>query len=281
MSDHVGMPLNDSDHGSEYRRDRAGSRLPQVLEETGKAKSETLTSREKLLPTITSKSYSETIDASVKPVQGSATTQTTLHPYLPPTWDPSTDFNYSVAKIPPKAEMPVNLTMDDFSEVRHLADGSNANVYLARYQNEKVVIKMIKVEAQFDPIALHEFDLEHGMLSRMSHPNIIKVLGAGSNPRRFIVLEWLGGGTLGTLLNANQQGLANRLFRKPTFTYASLLSKARDMAEALDYLHSKCHPGATIIHRGKSLGIWYVMYVYRYTSIDLCNDFCYQICSKY
>ena len=67
-----------------------------------------------------------------------------------------------------------------------------------------------------------------------------------------VVLEWLGGGSLNTILSQNQAkpGLAQKLFRRPTFTYANLLSKARDMAEALDFLHARCHPGATVIHRG-------------------------------
>ncbi len=71
--------------------------------------------------------------------------------------------------------------------------------------------------------------------------------------RRFIVLEWLGGGSLNTVLAENQQntGLAQKFFRKPTFTYSNLLKNAKDMAEALDYLHFRCHPGATIIHRGQ------------------------------
>ena len=34
---------------------------------------------------------------------------------------------------------------------------------------------MIKSEVKNDAVAVHEFDLEHGMLARVSHPNIIKV----------------------------------------------------------------------------------------------------------
>ena len=138
---------------------------------------------------------------------------------------------------------------------------------------------------QTDPVAVHEFDVEHGMildlftqfynptyhihpcphlssfifiyvsnvgmLSRISHPNVIKLMGAGRLPRRFVVLEYLGGGSLNTILsqNATKPGFAQRLFRRPTFTYSNLLSKARDIAEALNFLHQRCHNGATIIHR--------------------------------
>jgi hypothetical protein len=47
-------------------------------------------------------------------------------------------------------------------------------------------------EVQTDPVAVHEFDVEHGILVRVSHPHIIKIMGAGRIPRRFVVLEYLG-----------------------------------------------------------------------------------------
>ena len=43
--------------------------------------------------------------------------------------------------------------------------------------------------------------------------------------------------------------IAIRFFRRPTFTYANLLSRAKDIAAALHFLHFNCHDGATIIHR--------------------------------
>jgi hypothetical protein len=33
---------------------------------------------------------------------------------------------------------------------------------------------MIKQKVEKDPVALHEFDAEHGLLARMNHPNIIR-----------------------------------------------------------------------------------------------------------
>jgi serine/threonine protein kinase len=147
--------------------------------------------------------------------------------------------------------VPDNLLMEHFTDLQHITDGSNANIFLARFNGEKVIIKMIKEEVQLDPVAVHEFDVEHGMLSRISHPNIIQLKGAGRIPRRFIVLEYLGGGSLSSILSQNQAkpGLAQKLFRRPSFTYATLLSRARDMAEALHFLNEECHAGATIIHR--------------------------------
>ena len=169
-----------------------------------------------------------------------------------PTWDPTYPFSFPVGEIPSNPDVPDNLTNKDFSKITHICDGSNSNIYTAQYKNEKVIIKMIKEGLETDAIALHEFDLEYGMLSRMNHPHIIHILGAGYEPRRFMVLEYLSGGSLNDLLAQNEakKGFANLMFRKPTFTYQNLLQKALHMAEALDYLHFHCHPGATIIHRG-------------------------------
>ena len=72
-----------------------------------------------------------------------------------------------------------------------------------------------------------------------------------------MVLEHLVGGSLHDLLAQHQakRGFASMMFRKPTFTYVKLLQQARDIAEALDYLHFRCHPGATIIHRGNNKNV--------------------------
>ena len=177
-----------------------------------------------------------------------------LAEYLPPTWDPLTDFCFPVANVPVARLVPDNMEMWHFDDIQHMADGSNANVFIAILKGEKVVIKMIRAEVQTDPVAVHEFDVEHGILVRVSHPHIIKIMGAGRHPRRFVVLEFLGGGTLGSILGSNlmKSALWERMFHKSTFGFYNLLLKARDLASALHYLHSQVVKGATIIHRGTS-----------------------------
>lgn len=188
-------------------------------------------------------------------------------------WMPSDSFAFPVASIPVRNWVPDNLTMEHFKEIKHVADGSNAHIYLASFEGLKVIVKMIKDAAQFDSIAVHEFEVEHGLLIRIHHPNIIKLLGAGRLPRRFIVLEYLGGGTLNTILSANQQtGIASKIFRRPTFTYANLLSKLKDVADALDYLHSKCYDTATIIHRGNTIRLFIALLRCACLYIDLKPD---------
>lgn len=168
-----------------------------------------------------------------------------------PTWEPVDVYNFPVAEIPPILSSTEYLKFDEFQNVKHIADGSNSNVYTARFRGQDIVIKMISEKAQYQPVAVHEFDVEHGILGRVSHPNIIKLVGAGREPRRFVALEYLGGGTLFSVLGENVQksGLAKKIFRRSTFTYTNLLKMAKNIADALNYLHTGVHPDATFIHR--------------------------------
>ena len=104
--------------------------------------------------------------------------------YWVPSWEPLDDWAYAVGDIPVKLRVPSNLTMDCFAQLRHIGDGSNSNIYLGRYNSKSVIVKMIKENVVDDEVAAHEFDMEHGILARIDHPNIIKIIGAGHVPRR-------------------------------------------------------------------------------------------------
>lgn len=41
-----------------------------------------------------------------------------------------------------------------------------------------------------------ELELEMGLLMRLRHPNIVRLLGAGTRPEPFLLIERLDGGTL-------------------------------------------------------------------------------------
>lgn len=253
------------DKADEEEQDRPGQGSPLVRSKDGKT-SQTTDSIEgqpmllldeqgdevdEVPGSVASKSSQQTADSNVI-VQGE--TQETVivqSSSIPPTWEPVDPFSFPVAKVAIRNWVPDNLEMEHFTDVQYVADGSNSNIFLAKLNGEKVVIKMIKMEIQFDSVAVHEFDVEHGMLARINHRNIIKLKGAGQYPRRFLVLEWLGGGTLNAILEKNQvkAGLAQKLFRKPSFSYPNLLARAREIVEALRFLHSQCHLGATVIHR--------------------------------
>jgi len=159
-------------------------------------------------------------------------------------------YHFSLSNLK-STKIPNNLVFDEFTKVVHITDGSNSNIYTGYWHNEKVLIKIIKESVKTNTIAIHEFLMELAILSRMDHPNIVKVKGSGTKPRRFIVLEYLGGGSLNTLLDKTEQnsGITNKLFKKPTFPYLELLRKARSIAAAFHYCHSQIHADAMVLHR--------------------------------
>ena len=159
-----------------------------------------------------------------------------------------------MVQLPILIEPHLQFSIADFTGVRHLADGSHANIFTAIYNDRKVVIKIIKTEMKDDPISVHEFDAEHGMLARLKHPHIISLYGAGiDGDRKFLVLEHLGGGSMRQILEETAKKRRNSLIsmftEKNTFSWADTLSRARQLASALNYLHTECSSEACIIHR--------------------------------
>lgn len=94
--------------------------------------------------------------------------------------------------------------------------------------------------------------MEHGLLARINHPNIVKILGSGRDPLKFIVLQFLGGGTMRQRFDksaASKTGFSKWLSSSKTFTFKETLERGKELANALEYLHVGCDPEATLIHR--------------------------------
>jgi hypothetical protein len=93
-----------------------------------------------------------------------------------PSWEPIDSFSYPIAKVEVKTAVP-SFVFADFEDPKHIADGSNSNIFLGKLKGNKVIIKMIKEDVMTNVVAVHEFEVEHGMLCRCNHPNIIRLLG--------------------------------------------------------------------------------------------------------
>ena len=161
----------------------------------------------------------------------------------------SKKYAYPVSDIPLVRPVPL-ISFNDIKGIRHLADGSHSNVFAGTLGRDKVVVKMIKEESLHNAVAMHEYEIELALLSRMDHPNIVRLVGHGTHPRKFLVLEYLGGGILSSILETNEMKSGSiKMFHKPTFTYQMLLVRARELATALHYLHHGVKDGVTLIHR--------------------------------
>lgn len=90
---------------------------------------------------------------------------------------------------------------------------------------------------------MSELRIETELLTRIDHPNVIRILGAGVFPKPFIILERLQ--DVSQLFNVDRP----QLFRRRPFTFKEVLQLAQNFADAMKYLHNEIHPDAMIVHR--------------------------------
>ena len=106
--------------------------------------------------------------------------------------------------------------------------------------------QMLQVEKAQNSIALNEFEVEVELLCRLNHDSVIRILGAGTKPRPYIILERLR--DLNVLLGLNNSD-GGTFMKSRHFSFPEVLRIAKDLADALDYCHTKVHGNAMIIHR--------------------------------
>jgi serine/threonine protein kinase len=115
---------------------------------------------------------------------------------------------------------------------KELGHGGMGKVYLARdatLHHRRVVIKVLLQASLEDPYVVKKFQQEVEALSRIDHPNIVSVLGAGKLPSRepYIVMQYVDGATLRSQIPAEGMNLER----------AALILK--QLGDALDDVHEQ------------------------------------------
>ena len=170
-------------------------------------------------------------------------------------------FDFPIHTIPNSADMTFGINEKDFTDVEYLSSGSNVVVYTGIRKQEFIVVKMLKAKIQNRTVAVEELNLEMQILTKVDHENIIRIIGAGEQPRKFIILEYLGGGTLDKVLDEMktwekrtmlpvQKSIHLSLPLMMSLRWQTALPIAVQLASVLKYLHDDFHPRAAIIHRG-------------------------------
>ncbi|CAI5493604.1 unnamed protein product [Closterium sp. Naga37s-1] len=122
---------------------------------------------------------------------------------------------------------------DGFSEQRLIGQGSSGRVYRGEINHTPVAIR--RLDDSLDS-ALHEFDKEVRLGSRLRHPNIVLLLGCCRSPP-CIVYELMPSGSLyHRLLCTNNS---------PPLLWHQRFDIAANIAAALAHLHCREHP---IVH---------------------------------
>lgn len=117
-----------------------------------------------------------------------------------------------------------------------LGKGGMGEVYAAQHSETEAIaaIKLLPPEmaAQAEPLA--RFEREADLLSRLSHPNIVRTMGAGlSDSFHYLAMELIDGLTL-----------SERMKQSPALSRQEAIALIRDIAAGLDAAHA-----AGVIHR--------------------------------
>ncbi len=134
-----------------------------------------------------------------------------------------------VPRLVPIDSNAITLRYEDFRLHRLLGAGGMGKVYYAtnRSTGQVVALKAIRKSRQFDVATVARFVQEAMILSKLSHPNIVRVQGLGRFP---------GGGLYMVMDYVEGEDLQQRIERSQ-LSVEQLRSIALSIAEALDHLH--------------------------------------------
>eukprot|EP01125_Pyxidicula_operculata_P001601 TRINITY_DN11451_c0_g1_i1.p1 TRINITY_DN11451_c0_g1~~TRINITY_DN11451_c0_g1_i1.p1 ORF type:complete len:318 (+),score=46.86 TRINITY_DN11451_c0_g1_i1:16-969(+) len=147
----------------------------------------------------------------------------------------------TTAKNDPKKENPttqpsINWSMDNFEIGKPLGQGKFGNVYLAREKNSKfiVALKVLFKKQLIESRVEYQLRREIEIQTHLRHPNVLRMFGYFYDEDKvYLILEFAARGEM-----YKELAKCNKYDEKTAATHI------RDIASALDYLHSK-----HVVHR--------------------------------
>eukprot|EP01041_Mallomonas_annulata_P002240 gene2240-4355_t len=154
------------------------------------------------------------------------------------------DFSFNLTRLSTNKTEYIDLNA--ILDIRHFDDGSNSRIFEGKFKKDNVILKMLKEHPPDVVNAARELQLEHEVLVRVSHPNIVNYFGCGHvrDGRICLVMERLSSSTLKTL----SESKFKRKSGSP-FSCRKIIQIGQQLADAIYYLHEEFHPYAMIVHR--------------------------------
>jgi len=141
--------------------------------------------------------------------------------------------------------------LGDYTLIKQVGHGSMGAVFLAehRFMKKQYILKLLPEELASDRGFVQRFEEEVGNLTLLEHPHIVKIHNVSfANGQYFLVSDCVVD-EFGETTNLAQYMLS----RGKRFDEETLFRLLRQLADALDYAHSKKINGKGVAHRNLKL----------------------------
>lgn len=142
-------------------------------------------------------------------------------------------------------------TLGDYTLIKQVGQGSLGTVYLAehRFMKKQYILKVLPEELATDRNFIQRFEEEVGLLATLDHPHIVKIHTVSFAQGVYFLVSDCVVDEFGETTNLAQFVLS----RGKRFDEETLFRLLRQIADALDYAHSKKVNGKGVIHRNLKL----------------------------
>lgn len=142
-----------------------------------------------------------------------------------------------------------NRALGDYQLIKCIGQGSLGSVYLAeqRFMKRHFVLKLLPEELATDRGFIQRFEEEVSILSALEHPHLVKIHNVSFAQGQYFLVSDCIVDNMGETTNLAQYRQAQG---RKKMDEGELLSMLRQIADALDYAHSKKVAGKAMVHRG-------------------------------
>ncbi len=151
----------------------------------------------------------------------------------------------------PLQTIPFNVAIPGYQLLRILSSSASSLVLLAEREknNRLTVLKVISTDVQDDKKVLKRFMREQRMLSKLRHPNVVKIYAGGvTDDSAYIAMEYFPGGDLRKRIDAGiPEGRALEYFRG--------IAKGLGAAHEVGIVHRDIKPANILIRKDNTLAI--------------------------
>ncbi len=151
----------------------------------------------------------------------------------------------------PLQSLPFSVAIPGYKPLRMLSSSASSLVLLAEREknNRLTVLKVISTDVQDDKKVLKRFMREQRMLSKLRHPNVVKIYAGGvTDDSAYIAMEYFPGGDLRKRIDAGiPEGRALEYFRG--------IAKGLGAAHEVGIVHRDIKPANILIRKDDTLAI--------------------------